>query len=46
MKKLIDRLNSITDEQQKKLFVLSTGLALMSGMPSVAGLFLILSICA
>jgi hypothetical protein len=46
MKKLIDRLNNITGEQQKHLFVLASGLALMGGMPAVAGLFLILSVCA
>jgi hypothetical protein len=46
MKKLIDRLGNITDEQQKHLFVLASGLALMGGMPSIAGLFLILSVCA
>jgi hypothetical protein len=46
MKKLIDRLGNITDEQQKHLLVLASGLALMGGMPSIAGLFLILSVCA
>jgi hypothetical protein len=46
MKKLIDRLGNITDEQQKHLFVLASGLALMGGMPAIAGLFLILSVCA